>query len=372
MAGIFPQRALRPGMDAVQVSALREAAVEGVEFDDLQASIEGDVLVVKTPDGTWDGEGDVPPAVAPYVANWWVWHALAPQHEPRFRFLRWLEGADERSEPEQSELERSVPKRHAALEEGLSRTWGELHVAVRLGPGGVRQYEVRHAADEGADAAALETVDPAALEDLIRADADGRYRPLKTAPTLQSGWIAPELGPAACCDVVEAVYPATIANWHRERTGQLDVTHWRETAARQTGMFDVVSDLPDAAVPRVAEACCVDSQCLKRRQWDLDEDTELSVPRGEGEFPCREPCSLVIAAARKWATLEREPAETVTLEVTPAERDQLRDIVDAVADDRVDEIREADVNDGANRYRARYLREKLFGGPGEQDGDQGH
>jgi hypothetical protein len=147
---------------------------------------------------------------------------------------------------------------------------------------------------------------------------------------------------------------------HLEREGELDVTGWADTAQRQTGIYGVAQELPEQAVEWATRACCVDSQCLKRREWDIDEDQPLETPRGDGEFPCREPCSLLIAAAREWATLEREETRTVELELTPSEHEQLEEIVDAVAEGRVDEIREADVDDGANRYRARYLRAKRF------------
>jgi hypothetical protein len=112
----------------------------------------------------------------------------------------------------------------------------------------------------------------------------------------------------------------------------------------------------------------VDSQCLKRRAWDRNEDEKLDAPRGEGEFPCREPCSLVVAAARKWTKLEEEATQTYEFELTPSEKAQLEAIVDAVADSRIDEIREADVYDGANRYRARYLRAKRFDEEGRLSG----
>jgi hypothetical protein len=173
--------------------------------------------------------------------------------------------------------------------------------------------------------------------------------------------VFPDLSGSELVRAVDYFYPATVANWYREREGDLDVTHWRETAERQTGIYDVIEELPPEAVEWVAEACCVDSQCLKRRQWDEDEETALDVPRGDGEFPCREPCSLVVAAARKWTTLEEEESREYTFELTPSEREQIEEIVDAVADGRVDEIREADVYEGANRYRARYLRAKRFG-----------
>jgi hypothetical protein len=131
----------------------------------------------------------------------------------------------------------------------------------------------------------------------------------------------------------------------------------------------------------------VDSQCLKRREWAFDDERSLDADPGEGAFPCREPCSLVVAAARKWTTLEREESRTYEFELTPSEKEQLEAIVDAVADGRVDEIREADVYEGANRYRARFLRAKRFdehgnlsGTPtepatdehGEHDGDHDH
>ena len=205
-----------------------------------------------------------------------------------------------------------------------------------------------------------EYTDPLDARDLATYDDRGRYRPLKTAPTLQTGWVFAGLDADDLLRAVDFLYPATVANWYREREGDLDVTHWRETAERQTGIYDIVDELDVEAVEWLAAACCVDSQCLKRRQWDEDADAELDVPRGDHEFPCREPCSLVVAAARKWTKLEREEEREYTFTLTPGEKEQVEAIVDAVADGRVDEIREADVYEGANRYRARFLRAKRF------------
>jgi hypothetical protein len=163
---------------------------------------------------------------------------------------------------------------------------------------------------------------------------------------------------------VETFYPATVANWHREREGELDVSHWRDTVSRQTGIYRVVDTWDRGEgyehVNWVAEACCADSQCLKRREWEYDDETDLDVEGGDGEFPCREPCSLVVSAARRWTRLEGEQSRTYEFELTPSEKEQVEAIVDAVADGRTDEIREADTSEGANRYRARFLRAKRF------------
>jgi len=270
----------------------------------------------------------------------------------RRAFLRWVEGADDRG----------VVDRYAMLADGgVSRTWGQLLVTARLTGDGSRRYDLRHV-DDAEDSFRELTVheDPLDARQLATETDEGRYRPLKTAPTLRTGWVFPDLTGEQLVRAIDFFYPATVANWYRERQGELDVTHWRETAERQTGIYDIVDELSGEQVEWLAESCCVDSQCLKRRQWDEDEDTELDVPRGDGEFPCREPCSVVVAAARNWAVLEGETEKEYTFTLTPSEKNQLKELVDAIADDRIDEIREADVYEGANRYRARWLRAKRF------------
>lgn len=287
----------------------------------------------------------------PFVRDWHYWERVVAGHETARRaFLRWLEAADERPADE----------RHEDLAAGVTRSWGQLAIEVGLaGQDGRRVYEVRHEDDRDRPLEALETYeDPLDARQLVKETDDGRYRPLKTAPTLPHGFAFVGLDGAALVETVEFVYPATVANWHRERDGDLDVTHYRETAERQTGIYGLIEDLPPERVADIAEACCVDSQCLKRREWDESADEPLDVPRGEGEFPCREPCSLVVAAARKFTVLEGETPREYTFELTPSEKNQLEELIDAVADGRTDEIRDADVGDGANRYRARYLRAK--------------
>ena len=353
-------------MTDTAVDALLETVEDGddVAFDGLTVAATGDGYTFSTPDV--EGRDLSESALrahasdaAAHVENWYFWHAVAPQNAAEWAFCRWLEGADETA----------VPERYDALADGVSRSWGELHLTVRRDDG-ARTYDVRHAEDSETSPESLTTYeDPLDAREIAKFDDRDRYRPLKTAPTLRSGWVFPDLTASEFVDAVDFCYPATIVNWHREREGDLDVTHWAEHTDRQTGIFGLVKTWNRGEghdhVDRVAEACCADSQCVKRREWDYDEDTDLDVPRGDGEFPCREPCSVVLTAARQWTKLDSEESRTYEFELTPSEKEQLEDIVDAVADGEVEAIREADVYEGANQYRARYFRAKLF----DEDGN---
>ena len=270
-------------------------------------------------------------------------------------FCRWLEYEDRWSRDER--LER--------LSDGVSRSWGQLHITTSLDDTATRIYEIRHEADVGIDRDHLDVyTDPHSARAVETYDEHGQYRPLKTAPTLPTGWVFVNLTARDLVQAVERFYPATVANWALERDGTLDVTHWQAVTDRQTGLYDVVDELPSEAVEWATQACCVDSQCLKRREWDLDESEELDVPRGDGEFPCREACSLFVAAAREFALVERDSPRTWEVELTPSEKAQLDALVDGVSDGRLGAVRDGDLDDETNRYRVRYLRAKRFGDGG--------
>jgi hypothetical protein len=253
---------------------------------------------------------------------------------PRYAFLRHVErvAAPDVPEPTRGEGETydatSVPERYEALGSGVVREWGQLRVHVELADDGYRRYEVRHVDDAGADPDALEDhAEPLDARGLAKFDDRGRYRPLKTAPTLDRGWRFPELTSREVVDVVDAFYPATVANWHREREGELDIDHWEPAMARQTGMYGLIRTWNRGEgkehVEWVAETCCADGECVKRREWGYDADTELEADGGDGAFPCREPCSMVVSAARTWTKLEGELSRTYELEVTPCVKEQV-------------------------------------------------
>ncbi len=336
------------------VARLCEAAAGGgVHTDELTLTRTSDRYRLVVGGTTYDEltEDDLRAVLAEWPSHlreWAFWHRRAPEEEARWAFLRWIEGADGASPPD----------RRAALADGVRASWGQLLLTAHL-VDDRRSYEIRHVDDRDAPTEVLDGyTDPLDARPLAKYDDDGRYRPLSTAPTLRTGWAFEGLDAAELLRAVDFFYPATIANWHRERTGTLDVTHWAEATDRQTGIYAVTAELDGRAVDWVAEACCVDSQCLKRRQWDEHADRPLSVPRGDSPFPCREPCSLVIAAARTWALLEREEERTYAVRLTPSEKEQVGELLEAVAEGTVGDVREADVGAAANRYRARYLRAK--------------
>ncbi|WP_435318231.1 DR2241 family protein [Haloarchaeobius sp. TZWSO28] len=362
----------RETVETDQFDALLDAVREGpIDFDGLQVRYEDDGYVFEVPDLTRkhlsEGELDqVCAANAEWVTNWHFWETVVGGHgTARRAFLRKLEAAEAHSVPERYDVMHGDGEADSDADTSddteLVTEWGQVHITVDLGEVGYRRYEVRHADDAGVAREELDVHDePRAARDLTKYDSKGRYRPLKTAPSLPGGFVFPDLTSSELMTVIDALYPATVANWHREQQGNLDVSHWHETTERQTGIYGIVSELPREAVDWVAESCCDDSQCLKRREWQYDEDDQLDVPGGDGQFPCREPCSLVVAASRKWTKLEEEHEHTYEFDLTPSEKEQVEDIIEAVAEGRVDEIREADVYKGANRYRARYLHAKRF------------
>ncbi len=378
-----------PTADFDSLIATLEAESQ-IAFDGLRIDRDGETYSLETPESEQSGldEDDLEAALEPraaYVTNWHYWQkTVGGEGTARRAFLRWCERAPLAAESDADETSATaddlleVPARCDALREGVDREWGQLCLTARLvddadGPAGERVYDLWHVDDADTDLADLEVYDdPRAARKLSTADDDGRYRPLKTAPTLVSGWAFIGLSGAELVETIRFFYPATIANWHRELRGNLDVDHWLETAERQTGIYDVIDELPREAVEWMAEACCVDSQCLRRREWQYEEGDDLAVDGGDGQFPCREPCSLVVAAARKWTVIESEAEHTYELELTPSELNQLEELIDAVAEGRTDEIREADVYDGANRYRARYLRAKRFDDDGTLEARERH
>ena len=343
-----------------QLDALLSAAASGVDYDGLVAEHDVDGYRFETPDGTHEELteaefGELADRNPWFVSNWYYWRAR-DRPDTEVAFLRYLEGADDRP----------VTDRYETMaDDGIVASWGQLRIDIALGEDGHRVYTVRNEteADTAIESLTVHT-DPLEARELVKHDDRGRYRPLKTAPTLPTGWAFVDLDGRALAETVEYVYPATIANWHLERRGELDVDHWRGTMERQSGIYSVIKTWDRGEghehVNWVAEACCADSQCLKRREWEYEDGTPLEVDGGDGEFPCREPCSLVVTAARQWTKLEGEETKRYEFELTPSEKEQIEAIVDAVADGEAESIREADIYEGANRYRARFLRAKRF------------
>ncbi|MFB6117616.1 DR2241 family protein [Halosegnis sp.] len=354
-------------MNATRTGLVEAAREGGVDCDGFVVEADGETFTLSIADRDIHESGlsaaelrQLADDHPEYVSNWAYW--TRERGEADRAFLRWAERAGELA----------VPERYDRLADGMRREWGQLSVQVEL-VDCERRYEIRHVEETDQDRETLAVHDePLEARSLVKTDDDGRYRPLKTAPSLPHGWVFVDLTGRECAETVEYVYPATIANWYLERQGELDIDHWRDAVSRQSGIYGVVKTWDRGEgyehVNWVAEACCDDSQCLKRREWQYDDETALDVDGGDGVFPCREPCSLVIAAARKWTRLEAEQERTYEFTLTPSEKEQIEGIIDAVADGRADEIREADVSDGANRYRARFLRAKRFDEEGNLGG----
>ncbi len=222
-------------------------------------------------------------------------------------------------------------------------------------------YELRHVEDTGAPRENLDVHhDPRAAREIAKLTESGEYRPLKSSPNLRRGWalLAPDA--AALGVAMNYLYPAGVVHWHLHREGKLEVTHYRENAARQSGIYKRVQRLSDRGVQNAARACCESAVCLKKILWDVDEGTPLEAERGEGEIPCPEPCSVFVSFARRVRLFEREEKGLSPGELTPSEKQDLTALVEAAATGSVGFAREAEFEEPLNERRMRYRRLTLL------------
>jgi hypothetical protein len=205
-------------------------------------------------------------------------------------------------------------------------------------------FELRHEAEKSSPENTLRLVAETEIRPLAQFTAAGAFRPLKSAPHLQSGWRivcrdGEKLGAA-----LDKIYPGAIADWFAAQSPQPPVTSYREFTGRQTGMYRITTSLDDATAGAVIRACCHEEFCLKRRLWSAD-GLRPDVANEKSVIPCLEPCPILLEFARKMARLEKEGG------VKPPTNDEA-----AVA------VAETDFDAPGNPRRVRFVLEKQGGG----------
>ncbi len=220
----------------------------------------------------------------------------------------------------------------------------------REGPG----YRLCHVEDVLAEGLKLYE-SPREAREISKLTEAGEYRPLKSAPNLRRGWLLRVADDRELADAVNYLYPAALVHWHLHREGALEVTHYRQNAARQSGIYKRVQALTDEGVQDAAKACCEDVVCLKKTLWDLDENQPLEMNRGAGEIPCPEPCSIFVSFARRVRLFEREKKRDLdAIGLSPSEKEDLAALVEAAATGEVEFVREAEFEKPLNERRMRY------------------
>lgn len=223
-------------------------------------------------------------------------------------------------------------------------------------------YEIRHADDVGRDSGELDLHDdPRQAREIAKLTEAGEYRPLKSSPNLRRGWLLRLADERELVTAMGYLYPSAVVHWYLDRIGELPITSYRENAARQTGMYQRVQSLSDEGVQRAARACCGDAVCLKKTLWDVDPQTPLDMPRGDGEIPCPEPCSVFVSFARQIRGFEREEERDLDdpSELAASEREDLAFLVQAAATGAPQFAREAEFEEPLNERRLRYRSQTL-------------
>jgi sirohydrochlorin cobaltochelatase len=199
-----------------------------------------------------------------------------------------------------------------ALEGFLALVQGELvwaQILIRPVEGG---YELRHTSDRSRPAKELRIVPLNEVRQLAQFTSAGRFRPLKSAPDLPSGWRIEVRDASGLGLAVDRLYPGSIADWFATQSLTPPVTNYRDFTNRQTGMYRITAKLSDEQAAQAIQACCHESLCLKRRLWSIA-GLAPDASEAKSAIPCLEPCAIMLEFARKAMRLGQEEKANLAL-----------------------------------------------------------
>lgn len=148
------------------------------------------------------------------------------------------------------------------------------------------------------------------LRELAKFDSKGEYRPLKTAPTLRSGWVTKSDDATEFLARLDAIYPATFATWISYEKGELDPISLRDTLNRQTGMYKFAGSITDQMANEIMRSTC-GKGCVRLIAWPIENDCPVSrLKAAKGTLPiiCTEACTFAVSEARRLAKEAYEKA----------------------------------------------------------------
>jgi sirohydrochlorin cobaltochelatase len=202
---------------------------------------------------------------------------------------------------------------------------------IRVVAHGSGAFLLHHVAEEHLAETQL-TCDPNEAVRLALYDPTGKYRPLKTAPSLAQGWRMELASLDELRLALDLFYPSALGMWVDFMAEGVRPTPWRETVDRQTGMYRIVGKITDEQTCELlGRTCQRDSGCLRHILWPLrpgqshplqETNRAALLARFEaGEIPllCVEACNLVVAAGRPVVKEGRYPGDPPAPAIPPAE-----------------------------------------------------
>ena len=128
-------------------------------------------------------------------------------------------------------------------------------------------WEVRHIQDQRAGVSQLRSLTNLdQLEEMVRWDGEGQYRPLRSEGNLVAGWHYQANSAGEFREVVEVIYPGLWGNAEAWKEGKLKYQTWEEALAHATERVRKkvmeAGDFPQ----RVIEENCK-RRCLKSVFW---------------------------------------------------------------------------------------------------------
>jgi len=149
-------------------------------------------------------------------------------------------------------------------------------------------WVVRHVQDQDAVGQLRSVATLGELEEVVRWDGEGKYRPLRSEGNLVSGWQYDAKSVTEFREVMEVIYPGMWGNAEAWKHGKLKFQIWDDALAKQTervrNKLSQTGDMPG----RVIEENCK-KRCLKTVVWAGEKpvDRDATMP-----MLCTGPCGM--------------------------------------------------------------------------------